>query len=124
MSYFDHYTIEALMIYSLSSLFNSLKNEMPAVRASQIIYHLNKLVKQHALLLKSIKEKDKKWVKLELENENKGNVYQIGALLFNFMVDRDLLSYTNDLSTDLESQSIIGAKRELDAFLSSFSLSF
>jgi len=97
---------------------------MPAVRASQIIYHLNKLVKQHALLLKSIKEKDKKWVKLELENENKGNVYQIGALLFNFMVDRDLLSYTNDLSTDLESQSIIGAKRELDAFLSSFSLSF
>jgi len=124
VSYFDHYTIEALMIYSLSSLFNSLKNEMPAVRASQIIYHLNKLVKQHALLLKSIKEKDKKWVKLELENENKGNVYQIGALLFNFMVDRDLLSYTNDLSTDLESQSIIGAKRELDAFLSSFSLSF
>lgn len=51
LNLFDQYTLEAIMIYVLSSLFHCIQ-ENPAVRVSTLIEHLDMYVKHQANLLK------------------------------------------------------------------------
>ena len=50
ISHFDQYTLEAIMLYVLSTLFNCI-NDQPAVRVSTLVDHLNMMVKIQAKLL-------------------------------------------------------------------------
>jgi len=117
LNYFDHYTLEAIMIYVLGSLFNCL-HESPAVRVSTLVEHLDTYVQamvykdRHIALSPSMSNKP-----LIVNTDNKeqapDNTEQatdkktpakcaIGSLLVEFLVDREVITLSNDLSfTDI-----------------------
>lgn len=55
MIYFDHYTLEGVIVYVLGLLFSSVKDS-PAVRVSTLVDHLYKFAVKQALMMKENRE--------------------------------------------------------------------
>lgn len=118
---FDQYSLEAIMLYVMGTLFNCI-NENPAVRVSTLIDHLDMTVKIQAKLFKNRnialippqpnnistntdnkeqttdnkKAIDKK--EQATDKQAKKKVYVIGSLLVEFLVARKLIVLSNELS--------------------------
>jgi DNA-directed RNA polymerase len=117
LNFFDQYTLEAIIIYVLSSLFHCIQ-ETPAVRVSTLIEHLDMYVQFQANLLKNrytainpsksdrIKsnyttDNNKQATdnnKQATDNKRKSKVFYIGVLLVEFLVNRELISLSKELS--------------------------
>lgn len=113
LDYFDQYTLEAIMLYALGSLFHCI-HDSPAVRVSTLVEQLDSLTKSHARLMKdrnlSLKpnrmksnyantdNKEQATDKKKQATDKKSKVYALGALLVEFLVERKMISLSNDLS--------------------------
>lgn len=116
LDYFDLYTLEAIIIYVLGTLFHSLQ-ESPAVRVSTMIEHLNIYVQSHARLLKSrklgltpsmsdrqtdanteMKEQVTDKEATSKKKRSKAGEYAFGVFLVEFLVNRGLISLSKELS--------------------------
>lgn len=112
---FGHYTLEALIVYVLSQLYNSNSNTM--VRVASLVDQLERNVRSHGLLItrRGIKTKtqiDEKESKTQIdEKESKtqkiDKMFPIGAILVDFMLKKEIISVSSDKST-----SVIGKKKD------------
>lgn len=105
--YFDQYTIEAIILNVLSMVFHSLKVDS-AVRVATLLEQLDSTVRVQAALLKSRKpskpsneDRLKEEVSEVKSDKKKGNrrsklkIYAIGAHLVDFLVERELISLSD-----------------------------
>lgn len=110
LNLFDQYTLEAIIIYVLGSLFHCIQ-ENPAVRVSTLIEHLDMYVKYQANLLKNryttINPSKSDRIKSNYttdnnkqatDNKRKSKVFSIGVLLVEFLVNREWISLSKELS--------------------------
>lgn len=107
---FGQYTIEALIIHVLSMVFNSLE-ESSIIRLASLIEQLESCVRSQAALLKhrrckkdnknSIAVDDVNHSVKEMEKNKYDTKYAIGSRLVDFMVDRGLISLTNEMKESI-----------------------
>lgn len=104
---FGQYTIEALLIHVLSLVFNSLEISS-IIRAASLIERLESSVRTQAALLKHRRCKKDRLFSMgtdvnqvnhsvkDKEKKKHETLYPIGTKLVDFMVDRGLITLTND----------------------------
>lgn len=114
LAYFDQYTLEAIMIYVLAMIFNSI-HEHPAVRVSTLIDQLDEAVRVQASLFESRKTASPPSSHTNLSNDVQSDAnadnkqlakrkrrtredYTIAVLLVEFLISREFLSLNKDLS--------------------------
>lgn len=134
---FDQYTLEAIMIYALGYIFHGI-NESPAVRVSTLVEQLDSLTRAHARMLKernislyynkfksiinntvdnNLKPGpvvNKKRRDIDQKTGNKPKVYALGALLVEFLLDRKMITLSNDLTF---SETYVSKKRNGKYFI-------
>lgn len=87
---FGEYTLEAIIIYVLGSLYNSIQ-ESAVVRLSTLIEKLDTTVRTQADIIKKMSRKEQDRTQDDIIKENKSYKYEIGKLLVEFMKERDLI---------------------------------
>ncbi|KAL6310585.1 hypothetical protein AAG906_019256 [Vitis piasezkii] len=113
LEYFDQYTLEAIIIYVLGVLFNCIQ-ELPAVRVSTLIEHLDTYVRSQAKLFKGYTSEERPSTKHkineddtssnvkaeenEMANDKMKNNYAFGVFLVEFLVSRKWISLSNELN--------------------------
>lgn len=111
---FSHYTLEAIIIYVLGLVFNCVQ-DLPVVRVSTLVEQLESAVRVQALIMvrkngKVVTSKAESDVSKEaVQFDSKGDIkrgkrkvtrsnYAIGANLVNFLVERELISLSSEVS--------------------------
>ncbi|XP_075097792.1 putative DNA-directed RNA polymerase [Nicotiana tabacum] len=96
LNLFHQYTLEGIIIYIFGCLFNSI-NESPAVRLSTLVDQLDRMARVHAKLLS---ERNYQRVGSKpFVNVIPGCITKnIGVLLVEFLLERELITTSNDLS--------------------------
>lgn len=101
---FRQHTIEGIIVHVLGSLFNSIEDS-PAVRLSTLVDQLDRAVRTQARLLYEWKRRGG-GVALCGEYPVDDHNRNIGVLLVEFLLERNLLKITNDLSISTEKVEI------------------
>lgn len=117
LSEFGQYTIEALIIHVLSLVFNSLETSS-LIRVASLIERLESSVRSQAALLKHRRCKKDHMLSMATDDVNQVNhsekdkekkkydtMYPFGSRLVDFMVDRGLISLTNEPIESISVQS-------------------
>ncbi|OIT05563.1 hypothetical protein A4A49_61368, partial [Nicotiana attenuata] len=96
LNLFHQYTLEGIIIYIFGCLFNSI-NESPAVRLSTLVDQLDKMARVHAKLLS--KRNYQRVRSKPSVNVIPGCITKnMGVLLVEFLLERELITTSNDLS--------------------------
>lgn len=93
---FREYTLEAIIIYVLGVLYNSIQ-ESSAVRASTLLDRLDRTVRTQANIIKTGSSTAR--VESSKDKQKKENKYEIGKRLLEFMIERKLI-HIESISTN------------------------
>ncbi|XP_022849119.1 uncharacterized protein LOC111371393 [Olea europaea var. sylvestris] len=94
-------SLEAIIIVVLSSLFHCIQ-ENPAVRVSTLIDHLTMAVRSQAIMLKerhlALNPSTSDRRKSHFDKKKKSKDFSFGVLLVEFLVNRELISFSKELN--------------------------